>query len=373
MLLDDLWDKHKPLDARLEALDTRLNAGLISGNRSRDAAFLRGLPFVRGQAVGHFSLPDRLLRFDQDNAERPRRRDIYRAPLLLVKKEFMKDDPRPVVAVSKHDVVFTDTYFGVPFPKERSRIAYLVAGILGSALASWYFLMTASGFRLWMRRLKCADIAAMPIPELGESAESDAGIHICELVRDFHDCHDGLHDEDWKALDESVFDLYELDEDDRIVVRDGLLRASWQWKSDRLESVEAADIKDLEHYTRAFLSSMDAWFSAANRRRMRAEIFQLKHSDPLRVICFRLEEIPAPSVLKIVRPDAPLSAVLARIGERAQIRMTSDLVGLRELRVHAGDEVSIIKPAARRHWLAVRGLEDATAVVKDSFECERAV
>ena len=55
-----------------------------------------------------------------------------------------------------------------------------------------------------------------------------------------------------------------------------------------------------------------------------------------------------------------------RIGERAKVQIAKSLVGVRELRVHARDEVSIIKPAARRHWLGVCGLEDADAVVNDS-------
>ena len=71
-------------------------------------------------------------------------------------------------------------------------------------------------------------------------------------------------------------------------------------------------------------------------------------------------------MVEVVEPDGTLRAVLARIGERTEVRIAEELVGLRELRVHGRDEVSIIKPAARRHWLGVCGLEDADAVVRDS-------
>ena len=361
LLLDELWEKYRPLEARLGTLGTTLKCGLIVGDRRRDADFLKNLPFV-SRGVHHFFAPDDLPLFDQDEAEKPRQRDIYRAPLLLLKEFVLQGKPRPIVAVLERDTVFTDAYFGVSFAGTRSEAAYLVAGILGSALASWYFLMTGSAFGLCMRRVKRADVAAMPLPDIEEGLGSDAGSRIVQLSRNFHQQTPDA--DDWEALDDAVFDLYELDQAERIVVRDGLFRASWQWKAGRLESIAPAGVNDLEAYARAFLSTMDAWISASNRRRMRAEIYEVAPDAPLRVIRFVLENTPGPSVVKIIRPDGPLSSVLARIGERTRVRLANELVGLRELRVHARDEVSIIKPAARRHWLGVCGLEDADAVVK---------
>ena len=69
-----------------------------------------------------------------------------------------------------------------------------------------------------------------------------------------------------------------------------------------------------------------------------------------------------------VTPNSSLHDVLVQIGRRASIRISSALVGLRDLRVHAGNEVSVIKPAARRNWLRINALEDADAVVQDVYE-----
>lgn len=100
---------------------------------------------------------------------------------------------------------------------------------------------------------------------------------------------------------------------------------------------------------------------------MRAEIYRLSPDAPLRVIRFVLEEAPGPSRdVRVITPDGALSDVLAGIGERTRVRITDELVGLRDLRVHAKDEVSIIKPAARRNWLRVQALEDADGVVSAS-------
>ena len=362
LLLDELWEKYAPLEARLDALGTSLRTGITLGNRSRNAAYLSGLPFAKG-GIRHFLIPDGLPVFDEGKSQWPRRREIYNGPLVLI-GEYMRSRPRPVTAVSEQDLVYPDAFFGASFDKDRSEIAYLVSGILGSALASWYVLMTGSTFGLWIQRLKSADVAAMPCPDLGIAVESQIGKKIVDRVRSLH--RKSPHDEELELLDDTVFDLYELDVADRIVVRDGLFRARWQWKPGRLESTASADLKDLRTYAKAFLYSMDAWLSTANRRRMRAEIYDLKHGAPYKVIRFTIEETPGPSIVSVVSPDGPLRQILSRIGERTEVRLTEALVGLRELRVHAKDEVSIIKPAARRHWLGVRGLEDADAVVKAS-------
>ena len=368
LLLDDLWEKLEPLDARLRALGTELKTGVIFGNRGGDARFLKGFPFAKGRDIAHYQVPTALQAFDWDHAERPRDRATYRAPLVLVKEFLLKgleEMPRPIVAVAERDTVYTDAHFGASFRAAQPDAAYLVAGILGSALATWYFLMTGSAFGTWMRRVKRADIAALPAPILDQSLVSEPGVRVVRIVRAFHGRPP--EERDWKSLDDAVFDLYGLDDEDRLVVRDGLVQASWQWQEGRLKSVEPADVTDLEAYARAFLATMDAWLSASNRRRMRAEIYLLPKSASFRVIRFALEEAPGPSgEVQVIDPEGGLSTVLAQIGERTGVRITNELIGLRDLRVHAEDEVSIIKPAARRNWMRVQGFEDADQVVQDS-------
>ena len=164
-------------------------------------------------------------------------------------------------------------------------------------------------------------------------------------------------------LDEAVLTLYGLDETERIVVEDGLFRAHWQWQAGRRESMAPAGLNDMASYARAFLGTMDAWFSARNVGRMRAEIFALPRDASLRVIRFVLEEHSGPSILKTVPLEGRLADLLKRIGERLNVRITDSIASARELHAHGPNEVVIIKPSVRRHWLGVSALEDADAVV----------
>ena len=364
-LLDRLTSSHPALDDRLGDLDATLRTGLIFGDQSEDSSFLHGLPSLTTTDLRPFSVPDDLSPFVAEKAQRPRNRNIYQAPLLLV-KAFMKS--RPIVAVTDRDTVYTDAFYGVALPRAWREAAHLLAAILSSSLASWFFLMTASTFGLWIRKLKLQDIKRMPIPNLKETLSSKDGQRLTELALKLE--QNFPRDADWRTLDEAVFDLYDMDEADRIVARDGLFRASWQWKAGRKASVEAANVSHVSDYARTFQAAVGVWLSAANRRRMRAEVFELPEHAPLRVVRFVLEEcsdLPEPSELEVIKPDGDLRDILDRIGERLDVPLAKSLVGQRELRMHGHNEVVIIKPAARRHWMGVSALEDADTVIVESF------
>ena len=366
-ILDRLTSSHPTLGDQLRRLGTKLRTGLKFGDRSSDSSFLHGLPFVTKTDLRPLYIPDKLSLFDDERAERPRTRDIYKAPLLLI-REFLTGGSRPIVAISDRDTVYMDAYFGVSLPSEMRETAYLLAAILSSSLASWFFLMTASAFGLWMRRLLLRDIELLPIPHLETALSSKAAWSLTQLISEMH--KDPPSASDWKKLDDAVFDLYGMDEADRIVACDGLFRASWQWKAGKNASVKPANVRQLVTYANTFQEAIGVWFSAANQRRMRAEVFNLPDHAPLRVVRFVLEDCskhPEPSGLEVLNPDGDLKEILNRIGDRLDVPLAKSLVGQCELRVHGHDEVVIIKPAARRHWMGVSALEDADSVIAESL------
>lgn len=367
LLLDQLKSRHQTLRDQLGLLGSKLSQGLKFGNRSaaRDTMILEGLPFLDKANVRRFAVDQGLPLFQARPAERPRSREIYRAPLLLVKKSLTRGQgPRPVVSVTDRDTVFTEDYFGATLPRVHSASAHLLAAILNSALASWFFLMTSSTLGLWISRLYVSDLNRFPVPDLGAAVESANGrkaLRIASSLQQHEPTESG-----WTELDEAICALYGLDETERIVVRDGLARTDWLWQQGKLASAAAARIDDLRAYARAFLGTMDAWFSARNIRRVRAEIFELPAAASLRIIRFVLEEHPGPSIVETVPVEGRLAAVLKEIDERLDMQIAGALAASRELRVHGHTEVVIIKPSARRHWMGVRALEDADAVVAKS-------
>jgi SAM-dependent methyltransferase len=367
-LLDQLRANFLSLGDWLRSVGSEWRDGLILGKparRTRPANHLIGLPLLETKDLSAFRVPDDLVRFSEPMAQWPRARETYKAPILLI-KEFLKASPRPVTAVTEEDLVYTDAYFGAALPRNQLESARLISAILGSALASWFFLMTAAEFGIWKRRLLTSDVGLLPLPNPNECLRSEPGQRIMSLESIFRS--DAPNQHGLNALDDAVFGLYGIDEIDQVIIRDGLIRAGWQWSEGRdAASSPAAIHGDLDSYAETFMTGLDVWLQAANARHLRAEIFDLPMSSPLRVVRFIIGKGRREPVVDKIAPNGSLADVLDGIGRRLQTRLGSALVGERELRVHGENEVVIIKPAARRFWMRSVALEDADAVVAESF------
>lgn len=368
LLMDELTSSNKSLGERLAQLDTSFQVGLIQGaseNQTRDARALRGLEVLQVKNMQHFCIPNGLPIFEKSVAHRPRSRETYQAPLLIV-KEMLLGIPRLLVAVAERDIVFTNSYFAVPLPQEHTRTAHLLATVLSSALATWFFYLTASEFGIYKRKLLARDLSFLPVPDFKDAVKSEPGQRLLRLENRLR--KRGVDEEGWAELDEAVFDLYRLNDADRVVVRDGLLRAGWQWENGRESSVAISDSHtEIVAYAKVFLSVMEGWLSVRNKRHMRAEVIDVPSSSALRVVRFVLEDGPGNASVSVVTPQGDLSEVLARMGRRMNVKIATALSAERELRVHGRNEVVIIKPAARRYWMGIAALEDADSVVAESF------
>jgi hypothetical protein len=100
---------------------------------------------------------------------------------------------------------------------------------------------------------------------------------------------------------------------------------------------------------------------------MRAEIIDVPQYSALRVVRFILEDGPGNATVEVIPAEGELNEILNRIGQRLNVKLATALSGERELRIHGRNEVVIIKPAARRYWMGVSALDDADAVVAESF------
>ena len=371
LLLEKLRDCHESLKQSLKGRNAKFSEGLKLGSSGPEVpTSLLELPFWR---PGHIE-PFRVRHADPFShrfANRPRDPEIYKAPLLLV-REFvgrpMAGMPRAVVGVSTRDGVYTNSVYGAALPTDLLNYSHVLATVLCSALGSWYFIMTSSTFGVWAQRLMLEDLISMPMPDVDHVVHSPAGQRLRALADHF--ATQAPDREGWQQLDEAVFDLYELGERERMVVRDGHFRASWQWQTGWLQSVAVATWQDLEAYARAFQSMVDPWLVAAGRR-LRAEIYDLPHSAPVRIIRFNLEDGAPPSPIDRVPLEGSLQSLIEEIGTLADFPIMESLAEAKVVRVTSTHDVVVIKPASRRHWLGADALKEARDILEESFRVDR--
>ena len=379
LLLDRLHADHQTLASQLIVLGAKFSEGLKIGgsNRSEDASLsasmpprmrrLQGLPFWQSQDIEPFRLRQTVEPFVHRRAQRPREPEIYRAPLLVVREfmEPMNGRPRALAAVSDRDGVFTNSYYGATLPNGQDDVGHLLAAILSSALASWYFLMSGSTFGLWAQRLLLQDLVAMPVPKIENALRSSAGVRLVSLAKELADAT-AQDVDDWAQLDDAVYDLYALGEQERLVVRDGHDRASWQWQRGWKSSVQPASREELEAYADAFIGTVNPWLVASGRR-AHAAVLGPSAANPLGAVRFAFDHEAMSSPIEHRRWHGSLGELLTGVDEQIA-RSFADLFSKHKvLRVPSDGGVLIVKPATRRHWLQSVALMDARRVLESSM------
>lgn len=360
MLLERMHNTLRPLASHLQDMNAKFNVGLILGLGGKPAPkFLQGMPAL--SQLRSFAPQGELGPFRASTAHRPRERAIYNAPLLIV-QEYMDDGagaPRAVVACLDQDVVFTNAFYGASLPTEEAETGHLLTGILSSAVASWYFIMAGSTFGIDKRRLLQEDVAALPLPNFSSAATARARENVIALATSF--VTNAPNEVQWRELDEAVFDLYELDDQERQVVRDGVFRAGWQWERGRLASVAPATSQELAEYARAFQSAVAPWLPRDGTLRMRAEICEYAAMHPLRAIRFFLDEDSRPPDVEFAAAADPRLADVYFGGSLADV-----LDGHEHVNITPDGCVVVVKPSARRHWLPSLALGAARTVLEQA-------
>ena len=351
----------------LGELGTDLITGIHKhlGDRKR-AHDLIGLPLLEANSLKPVIDVASLPVFELEQVDRPRTRAAFEGPLVLVGEGIR--NARPAVGVSKKDLVYTQSFYGISFSGlavEGFEIALRLGGVLLSSVSAWNALLTASEFGVNKRKLLRMDVADLPTPTLSVLRSADAA-RISEAMKKLGKCN-GFDKEALTELDDAVFDIYGLETHERLVVQDGLDRAKREYKSFRQEAEAAAMSEQLEPYASTFLSVVNAWQGALGREPFDAQILNLRPEAPLRVIRFMRG---GTGVVRLVEAASDLKGVLARIGDRIRLEITENLAAVRELRIHGESELLVIKPSARRYWTPAAGLNDADSSLSDSLNAD---
>lgn len=353
-LYERLIKIHTSVREQLLQMRTGLEDGFqVEGGADLDASALLGLPMLESGELQRFSIDTVALpRFTRDLLHRPRSRDIYRAPLVIVSESVPQG--RALSAFTSSDVAYSESFFGAAFPKECADAAIILTGVLNSAVLSWFVVMTGAEFAVHKRRIFKSDIEALPIPSLtSRTSESDRLIEFVCSAR-------GQHDQDLEALDALVFDLYGLEAPERSIIKDGLAIAQAEFVQGRQRLQSPASEQQLTCYANVLCDVVNAWLRG--RRTLRSEIIKPLGAD-LRVVRFFVGDRSTALAGETERLDS----VLRSISQQLRFDLGPYMHTRRVLRVYGENDFFIIKPGASRYWTATAALNDGDAVVAENF------
>ena len=353
-----------PLSQLLKELGVELITGvqMLPGDR-KDATHLIGLPTLTSSQLTPNINTEMLEVFDKKTIHRPRKRTVFKAPLLIVSEGIRAGIARPAVGVSQTDAVYSRSYYGMSFHGQREDLFYRLTGLLLSSIMAWHMLLNGSEYAIHKRRALHQDLVSFPVPNLDTLSASnwsriESEVHAV-LIANKYDIQ-GM-----ASLDEAVFDMYEFDEHERLVVLDAAERGAREFKRARLASEESVSNETLRSYAMTFLGVINPWQSVLDKREYAAEIVGLRNTAPLRVIRFVC------GIGRGVRwqeSGDDVATILDRISHRIRSPISENLASARELRVYGRDaEILVIKPASHRYWTRGAALNDADSTLGDGL------
>jgi hypothetical protein len=366
LLMRQIANETLTLAATLDALGLKFVTGvqLLAGDQN-DASHLVGLPLLGSGDLQPRIDPESLSVFSRRKIHRPR--GSLRVPRSACSvRGRVTQGPSCAVGFSDSDLVYTESFYGLSTAgKDRSEteVAPCLAGILQSALASWYLLLTASEFGIHKRKLLLQDILQVPIPH-PDRLHSEQSRAVAAAVRALDAQTHSSFEQGVAQVDEAVFDLFGLDDHARLVVKEGLARAEREYVGARLLADQPISVSDLNYYSQAFLQVLNAWSGVLGRQKYDAEIFNVRSDAALRIIRFVVQ---GKGEVRWINLTNNLNDAIGDIGKRMRLPIAERLGAVRELRVHADGELLVIKPAARRFWAPAAGLNDTDAALGDGL------
>lgn len=307
--------------------------------------------------------------FQEQWIERSRVLAIYQAPLVITSAKL--DSTGVFSAFSSEDVVFTGQYSGISFPPDQEWFAHYINGILNSAVSSYFLFLTSSSWGVERDVLKHQDLSRLPVPPPNTQNASLVS-KIVAIEHQLRISSSAEHQRLKSQLDEAVFQLYGLDQTEKVLVEDGVnLTINLRMEREASIALNKPTLNELKLYALQLIGVIQPFLQTLRERVLVADVIEVSKS-PLQVVKFSF--VPAPGREQIVQTTQvqELKTILNRIAEQLPQQIADRIYTRRDLRIYTNQDIYIIKPAQKRYWSRSAGLNDADLILSEHLRVNRA-
>ncbi len=362
--------------------------------------FLEFQEFPVGQFDRYTPLRNIKLQPSPPAVVRPRDRRLYEGRRLLVKRTPAirgHGNGRIITRLETEPFSFRHSIYGFCLRESPSWQHTVILGILWSSLARYYLFLEAGSWGTWYDEVSLDDVRSLPIRLPEDRVLRDRILRIVDRLRSSN-VADPVGDapllsaggaELERELDEAIFDLYEMTDAERDLVRDmcetGLDLFYNHVKSDAARPVlpdrpsgrtgTVADLPTdedgLEGYLRALLEMLNR--EVAPNGEFRWQVVRASADAPLLGVVFstQYKDTPLPSVTD--SDAAEWARLLDRLNDGILTKWQQSRFYIDGLvREVADTDCIIIKRNERRHWTRTAAREDAEVALLQAVHLQRA-
>lgn len=333
--------------------------------------------------MGHFApfrvLRDHLGKFNHAKLHRPRKRSIFRGPLLLCPKavhlQASGQPGRYGVSVSTEDLLYSESFFGISFAQANQPLVYVLSATLNSSLTNFQLAFGASSWGVERPTVHPRDLLSLRVPALG-SVTPESIQDVIEVERR---ASRAPHGEDpLRALDDAVYDLYDLEAQERVVLGESVDRVRFlisESVAERRQAYEKPGWEDVCGYATEVLRTINPYLRARGTRHLEAIVCR----DAERSVELSASVPGATAVRFVMVPGAPTEPIVKAGNSADTVRLATRLRNAvddegapylnqtRVLRIYGDADLSILKPSQAKYWTRTAGLNDADTILADHW------
>ncbi|MEA2206528.1 MAG: hypothetical protein QOE77_3304 [Blastocatellia bacterium] len=341
-----------------------LGQGFQKAGGTKEASHMYGMPYLPAKELRPFEVHvANLPLFEEQGLHRPRDASIYKGPLIISGRGLTAGNF--VAAFCDDDVVYPDSYLGISFPRSRVNMAHLLNGVANSTLTNYFLFLTSSVWGVERDEVKPKDVLRIPLPSYDEQ-------HVNRIVDLEGRLRAALGSSAIRPLrnelNEAVYDLYQLDESERILVND-MVQVTVSLKTKRYASPAARKPtpKELNAYAKQSIAVIQPFLNSIDGQVISASVLEVGDA-PLRVVKFTPHGAGTQTILDEPESGQELKSVLASIAHELPAKIANQIYATRLLRIYSGESLYVVKPAEYRYWTLAAALNDADAILAEHQE-----
>ncbi|KAF5433103.1 N-6 DNA Methylase [Candidatus Methanophagaceae archaeon] len=318
-----------------------------------------------------------LPKFQYDALHRTRKMAIFRAPLLVVRRSLKNDETR-VVFIPK-DTVYSETFVGFSFHDADVRVAHRLNIILNSKITLYFAFLLSREFGWFKRLIEERDWLNMPLPKSIFDFENNKWGEVIVIENKLCKSWKSASSSEIKGLEESLFkcvcDLYELNEEERIIVDDTINYTIDHFlnrkKHIQLRSIRRPTSDQLQKYANRLSKQLNGMLALEDKKVI-YQLYELEHKSPLTLVEFRqtsqrAKQSNEPKKIK------GIEEALKELSENVKKEISGGVYAWGHLRVYEGERLYIIKPSEKRFWSESSALNDADEIIREHMESQDGV
>jgi len=361
------------------ALQSRGQGYQVEGDLNVPPAYFYKTPALTPDDYEPFRIDsDALPLFAEPTLHRIRNESIYRGPLLLCPKASFKssvEEGRYSAATVKHDLLYSESFYGISFAHYAPELVPVLSGILNSCVTTFQLAYGGGGWGLERSTVEPKDLLSLRVPDLRKVDAAtlrliaDAEAAVAREAASEH----------LQVLDAAVAELYEFDRHELVLARESVERARvliFEGRKRRRAFVKPPQREPLQAYAATVTSVVDGYLRSRGTRHLEAAVYLrplvsaswVDGGGGLTAVRFRMGAGAPPREPAIALGE---DAELAALADQLKGWMKSDLPPYlnerRNLRLYLGDSLFIVKPSEVRYWTKTAGLNDADVILADHW------